>query len=118
MDALPYSIYNEYDNEIAASCLIDLGCRPTHRALSDACKNGSANLVRLLLPHLNPNDATPWCMLPLTAAMAGGQKHVIEILLADPRLTVDKHDAEQLREPDLVTWNITTLLCKRDKTFY
>lgn len=110
---LPYSVYNESDNVLAASCLIDLGCEITHSALSQACSRGSTNLVKFLLPHLNPNETTPWTPVCLVAAKNSGQKHIIEILLADTRLEIDRRDVNHLQMKHLRTDKIISLLRER-----
>ena len=46
---------NDYDNEIAASCLLDLGWKVQLSTLSHVAGRGSINLFNLFLPLSDPN---------------------------------------------------------------
>lgn len=108
-----WSVHNDHDNEIAASCLIDLGWEIRDTDLSKSCATGSINLVKRLLPHLDPDTTTAYSALPLVAAVDSRQKGIIEILLADTRLKLDRHNAARLRMPHLRTERISELLTAR-----
>jgi len=90
-----YHIFSQDDKNIAlilssennhtkvVKLLLEFGADADNRTLYNACKNGNVEVVKILLPRLDPSSNDNVALL---AACRGGNLKIVDLLLNDPRV--------------------------------